>query len=135
MTTSRIKITTHGAVFTGQASRDIRNLLDDLKKDAAEDGLNLVKQRLGERMKAPTGTYTGQLRVQKLSKFNDQLITDGGVVYGPWLESGQYSPPRRFKGYKAFRRARTQLRKKWIPVAQQRFDQLVAKWNSGGGAS
>jgi hypothetical protein len=130
MTVSRVTVTTHGALFTGQATSDMRKLLDGVKQEVAMAGEQLVKRELGQRMKNPTGHYTGQIHVEKLGSFNDQLITDGGVIYGPWLETGKYSPPRRFKGYQAWRRTRQKLRKWWVPVAQRRVDQLVAKWNS-----
>jgi hypothetical protein len=130
MAVSHVKVSTHGVIFTGQARKDVRDLLDETKLDVAQDGEQMVKRNLGAKMKAPTGFYTGQIHVEKIGSFNDQMITDGGVIYGPWLEVGKYSPPRRFRGYKAWRRTRLDLRKKWIPIAQRRFDVLVAKWNS-----
>jgi hypothetical protein len=130
MTVSRFTVTTHGAIFTGQARSDIRKLLDDTKKEVARAGEQQIKRNLSARMKAPTGFYTSQIRVEPLAKFNDQLITDGGVVYGPWLETGKYSPPRRFKGYRVWRRTISRLRRWWVPVTQRKLDQLISRWNA-----
>lgn len=130
MAVSRVTVTTHGKFFSGQASSDLRRELDDIKADVAKDGEQMVKQQLGSRLKNPTGFYKSQIKAEKLSKFNDWLITDSGVVYGPWLETGKYTPPKRFRGYKTFRRVRARLRKQAIPFTQRRIDKLIARWNS-----
>lgn len=134
MATSRITVSTHGALFTGQARRDIRRFLDETKEEVARSGEQQVKRGFRARIRqhnTPHGVgYVSQIHTKKLSKFNDQLITDGGVIYGPWLESGKYSPPRRFKGYRVWRSIGQRLRKWWVPVAQRKLDRLIARWNS-----
>jgi hypothetical protein len=127
---TRIRLTTHGRFLTGPIRNDLYKFLDETKKEVADSGEDLVKRRLGQVLKHPTGYYQSRIHVEKIGRYNDQLITDGGVVYGPWLETGKYSPPRRFKGYKTFRRTTQQLRKWWPDVAQRKLDKVIARWNA-----
>lgn len=124
------QITTTGPVFTGQVRRDLRDELGDIKKDVADDGERMVEQRLGSVLKNPTGFYQSQIRTEQFTRDGDQMITDGGVVYGPWLESGAYSPPRRFRGYQTFRRVRDRLQKDAVVTARERIGRLIGRWNS-----
>jgi hypothetical protein len=130
MATSHVQVETRGALFTGQASRDVRKMLDQTKEEIAKAGEQQIRMRLGQVLKNPTGHYQSQIHTKALGRFADQLITDGGVIYGPWLETGKYTPPRRFKGYNTFRRVTGRLRRWWIPVTQRRVDQLIGRWNS-----
>lgn len=129
MATSHVRISTHGVLFTGQARADIRRFLDETKEEVADLGVNEIQARLGQVLKSSSGHFASRVRTDLVRPFNDQVIHADGVIYGPWLESGKYSPPRRFKGYGTFRRVRQKLRKQAIEMAQQRLDELVARWN------
>lgn len=53
--------------------------------------------------KASTGHYRRNLQTRMNSGFG--IISDGGVIYGPWLEgTSSRNQTTRFKGYAAFRR-------------------------------
>jgi hypothetical protein len=60
--------------------------------------------------------------------YGDQLINDGGIVYGPWLEgASKRNSSTRFKGYHQFRRTRTRLRKLYGEVAQQKLTEFIGR--------
>lgn len=77
--------------------------------------LELGNQHLaGLLRKSPEGVYkadggsTGNYRRNVRPVWKDQLsalITDGGVIYGPWLEgTSSRNETTRFKGYASFRK-------------------------------
>ena len=81
--------------------------------------------------KASTGNYRRNINgmVRDLSG----LITDGGVIYGPWLEGvGSRNASTRFKGYAAFRRTAQWLEQQVPKVIRVRVDRMVARLNGGG---
>ncbi len=63
----------------------------------------MVLERLGHVLRHPTGYYESQVRTEMRSD-SEAFVTDGGVVYGPWLEgTGSRNETTRFKGYRTFR--------------------------------
>lgn len=110
-----IEVTVHGRLFTdGQAF--LRQGLQDSIEELVQSGEQRLDQMLRPR---PAGVYlsvaeaqrgkasTGNYRRNVHSVVTDLhgLITDGGVVYGPWLEgTSNRNMTTRFKGYASFRR-------------------------------
>ncbi len=129
MPTTRVRVSTHGFFFTGDAKAEVRRFMDRGKETIARRGEQEIRARLGSVLKNPTGYYESQIRVERTGQFNDQVIHDGGVIYGPWLESGKYTPPRRFRGYRTFRRVRTKLRKQVTALVQADLDRLISRLN------
>lgn len=93
----------HGPLFDGRAKAAAQRLVRDMRDTLGDRGKEMVLQRLGEVIKHPTGYYESQVRSEAHgSQFVD--VTDGGVVYGPWLEgTGSRNQTTRFKGYHTFR--------------------------------
>lgn len=122
-----------GPFFTGDYTRELHKFLDDAKAEVAQMGVNRIQERIGAVAKEPSGYYAAHVRTDLVKPFNDQLIHDGKVRYGPWLEgTSSRNSTTRFKGYHLFRRTRTWLRKAATPVFQQAIDQFVARMNGGG---
>ena len=103
------KIEMDGPFFQGSAARKFRGAAEDAVKELVQLGEGRLLEQLRPR---PSGVYksvseagrnasVGNYRRNISTKVTDlsALITDGGVVYGPWLEgtSSQNSP--RFPGY------------------------------------
>ncbi len=99
----RIRMSGRGALFDGRANMLLRRYADDVEKEVAEYALNLVQFHLASHLKHPTGYYQSQVAIRY--RGGDPMVTDGGVIYGPWLEGvgSRNSPVTRFKGYKTFR--------------------------------
>jgi len=101
----RVDVDTHGPLFDGRAAVAARDLTQALSEKVAEDGRQNVLANLHTSIRHPTGYYTSHVRVEARSSLV-HVVTDGGVVYGPWLEgTGSRNETTRFKGYASFRRA------------------------------
>ena len=54
-------------------------------------------------------------------------VTDGGVIYGPWLEKGRQGT--RFRGYAMFRRTRQWAEKEAPRIAKKHIQRLITRMN------
>jgi len=125
----KIDVDLEGPLFrTAHAQRVMRDFLDGAKLKVAQVGVNDIHARLGTVLKHPTGRYSSGIVTDRAQRFNDQVITDGGIVYGPWLEgTSRRNQTTRFKGYKTFRRVRYSLRKKVTQIVQDDLNRAVAR--------
>jgi len=109
-----------GPLFNGQADSASDALCDDMSRDVAQRGVDMVRANLDGVLKHPTGRYRSSI---VSTRVNPSRITDGGSVYGPWLEgTSSRNRTTRFKGYSTFRRTAQQLG----ATATRGTDQLVA---------
>ena len=92
-------------------------------------GVFLGVEQAGRR--ASTGHY--RRNIQSARRDRTVVITDGGVIYGPWLEGiGSRNATTRFKGYASFRRVTQRLREKDAPeVVEKHVRRLVAELGGG----
>ncbi len=123
-----VTVTTTGPLFDGRAVRALDRLADDATEVVADQGVTDVKQFLDSVLRNPTGFY--QSRIQTERKTADRsLVTDGGVVYGPWLAGvSSRNKTSRFKGYQHWRRVAQQLQRNVVritkPVVRRRVGQM-----------
>jgi hypothetical protein len=99
-----------GPLFDGTGYRIIDEYIEAAQRDIAEFGHNVILLELATHLRHPTGYYESRVKVEA---FRDPvLITDGGVIYGPWLEGvgSRNAPVTRFKGYASFRRSVGEIR-------------------------
>lgn len=130
MANIRIEVDTTGPFFTGAYQTELHKHLDEAKAEVAQLGVDRIKARIGARAKDPTGYYAAHVVTDLVKPFNDQLIHDSGVRYGPWLEgTSSRNTSTRFKGYKIFQRTRAWLRKQATPILQQKIDEFVNRMN------
>jgi hypothetical protein len=112
-----------GPVFNGAASPLVTRYTQEGVQELAEWADGEVHRVLGQVLRHPTGYYESQVTVNRVS--GDSIaITDGGVVYGPWLEgisSRNFST--RFKGYGTFRRVAARVEAR----ADRTFAAILAK--------
>lgn len=85
----------------GQAGGLIAEGMERGLNEAANIGADWVDERLMGVLKTQTPYY--RLQVSAHPRGVDWVIDDGGVVYGPWLETGRHRRPTRFRGYHTFR--------------------------------
>lgn len=94
----------HGPLFNGRALAETQVITVDIEKELAKDAVNKVHQRLGQVLRHPTGYYESQVQTERANTSGER-VTDGGVIYGPWLEGvGSRNATTRFKGYATFRK-------------------------------
>ena len=134
-------VETKGPIFRGTAPQALKNAMELAVKELIQDGESILAQKLRP---APQGVYEGSLvggtRVQTTtgnyrrnvsSRINNLngLITDGGVVYGPWLEGVSTKNNRRFPGYLSFRKTGQELQKKSREVFNKHLRRFVDRMN------
>jgi hypothetical protein len=100
-----IEITLKGPIFTGEASAAAHECTRMIVDRVAAYALQEVQRNLDGSIKHPTPYYETQITIDR--RVDDRVVTDRGVIYGPWLEgTGSRNRTTRFKGYASFRRAR-----------------------------
>lgn len=112
-----------GPIFDFRARRSARRAVEEAKQEIADRGLWLMDNRLNVVLKKQTPYYRTQIRKERFGK--DMIITDGGVVYGPWLEGvSRRNEETRFKGYRTFRIISNRLQEEAPGIA----DRVVFKY-------
>ncbi len=111
-----------GPLFDGTADRVVDDMCDEINDTVGQSVYDAVRQRLRSVLVNPTGYY--ESRVQVSRQANDVVISDSGVIYGPWLEGTSSRNGRtRFKGYATFRKVAQQINAEATADA----DRVVAK--------
>lgn len=92
-----------GPLFDGTATKVMDQFGEQASKDIAEFGLGLIRDDLVAHFRHGTGKYVSKVEVKVQG--DNILITDNGVIYGPWLEgTSSRNQSTHFKGYGVFRR-------------------------------
>jgi hypothetical protein len=98
-----------GPLFTGRAAAETQIMARDIEREIAQDAVNRIKERLGDVLQHPTGYYESQIQTDRSSD-GSYRVTDGGVIYGPWLEgTSSRNQTTRFKGYFTFRQVKQDI--------------------------
>lgn len=124
-----VKISQKGAVFSAAATKAAGQRMVIAINDAlAQEGVNRIKDRLSQVLKHPTGYYESRIQVDRRSQYRG--ISDGGVVYGGWLEGvDPRNRTTRFKGYRTFRIIKQELDRDKERLAQPLVDQYTREMN------
>lgn len=98
---SQVKLS--GPIFTDPVA-PMEHIGRQIDAALADEGVVLVRQYLHDKLKHPTGHYEGQVSTRDTE--DGSILTDNGVVYGPWLEgTGSRNQTTHFRGYSSFRKA------------------------------
>lgn len=115
-----------GPAFNGVLEAAVESSLVDAKLAVAAEGVNMIHSRLASVLQNATGFYESQIQTNRVRK--NVVITDGGAVYGSWLEgTSSLNRKSRFKGYKTFRITKRELQGKAPTIAQLRVYGKVQK--------
>ena len=110
-------VTVTGPLFDGTADQVLTAAIEAGPADLAQAGVDAVHSRLRSVLRRPTGRYESRV-VADLSTPTNPRITDGGIVYGPWLEGTSGRNTRsRFRGYRTFRLVAQDLEGKAAAIA------------------
>lgn len=120
-----VKATHRGAIFSAAATNaQARRMIISINDAIAQEGVNRIKARLNVVLKNPTGFYESNIQVERREVYRG--VSDGGVIYGPWLEgTGSRNKTTRFKGYKTFRTVKQELDRDAEMLAQPYVDDFV----------
>ena len=118
-----------GPMFDGRAILALDRMSGDMTEVVADQGVTDVVQVLGSVLKNPTGFYQSRIQTEK-KKRDLALVTDGGVVYGPWLAGvGSRNRTSTFKGYTHWRRTAQQLQRNVKRITQPVVTRRVGQMN------
>ncbi len=125
-----VSVELKGTVFNASVSKAAgQRMLTRVNEVIAIEGVRRVKARLGQVLQNPTGYYESRIQVDRGSQYRG--ISDGGMVYGGWLEGvDSRNKTTRFKGYRTFRIIRQELNRDKDKIAQPIIDQYVKEMNS-----
>lgn len=100
-----------GPVVEGRTGPIMRRYTERAQDDIALQAGITVVQELQRVIKHPTPRYWTRIQVERAG--HERLVTDGGIVYGPWLAGvGSRNRTTRFKGYQHWRRAVERMRRR-----------------------
>jgi len=117
---------TKGPLFDGSADRLAAQMCIEIEQRVAEAGVGIVGGILKQVLRNPTGRYESGIASEPGG--GDMRVTDGGIVYGPWLEgTSRRNRETRFKGYATFRRATQILQDSAEAIAQPIVDDYVRR--------
>jgi hypothetical protein len=98
-----------GPLFDGRARQEMAAYLNDCRDTIALEYAITLVQELQRVVENPTPYYWTKIDVER--RGNNAVVTDQGVVYGPWLAGvSRRNSTTRFKGYQHWRRATQRLR-------------------------
>ncbi|MEV7140764.1 hypothetical protein [Streptomyces tauricus] len=123
----RVNVNSRGPMTDGRAQRALRDYTDQVDYRVATEAENLVLDRLGTSIKNRTPYYETRVGVERSSRGGYE-VTDHGVIYGHWLEGtgSRNYPVTRFRGYRAFSRARALIQTRAPGIARR----LLARYTS-----
>lgn len=108
-------VTTSGPIFHPSSFAKYERALEEELGDMA---VEMIQSRLDRVLKNPTGYYKSKVKSSRPG--GNVVVSDSGVVYGPWLEGvSSRNRTTRFKGYKTFRQVFLELDKKVPSVASK----------------
>lgn len=115
----RVDVKRNGPVFDGRAAAAAHQMAQAAEEELADVGKGIVLAELGRFLQHPTGYYESQIRTDRSG--GDSVVTDGGVVYGPWLAGtgSRNYPETRFRGYPHWRRATQRVDRQATRIAER----------------
>jgi hypothetical protein len=107
-----------GSIWSRLINRRMDVASEEISKQLAEKGKELVESHLDQVIVNPTPYYQTQIRAEPEGVF--YRVSDSGVVYGGWLEGidGRNKPRPGFPGYHTFRIVKGQLEKEAPSIAR-----------------
>lgn len=123
-----VSVSKHGPLFDGRAAKAVRDFCDAAEEEIAQEGVSLVRAQLGRVLQHPTGYYESQVQADRAS--GDWRVTDGDVIYGPWLEGvGSRNQTTRFKGYMTFRKTAKRIDRLAKGTAERILPRYIERMN------
>lgn len=112
------KMIRRGPMFSGKTAVAMHTYADQVGYKVATYAEDMVQERLRQVLQHPTGYYQSRISVDRAG--TGYRVSDGGVVYGPWLEgTSSRNQSTRFKGYSTFRRTKALVDRKAPQIAAE----------------
>ena len=136
-----IEMETSGPIFDRRGAdiapiinRNMGGAVQELVEKSEQELDKLARPRPGGvyLSKSQGGRSTGNYRRNIFGKVSGLRgeVTDGGVIYGPWLEgTGSRNETTRFKGYSMFRKTRQWAEKQAPEIARKHIQRIITRLN------
>jgi hypothetical protein len=113
---SRIK----GPISDGRIHDHVAEYEADVAEELAEHGEDIVRARLRQVLRNPTGYYESNIQTRQISSTRWE-VHDDDIVYGPWLEGtgSRNSPNSIFPGYHTFSISAEMLKRRRGGIARR----------------
>lgn len=111
---SRVK----GPISSGKMHRDAAAYSHDVASALADSAKDTWLNNLHGSIRRQTPYYTTRIEKNEITPTRYR-IHDNDVLYGPWLESGEYTPRTRFTGYGSLARAKAEVQPKRSTIARR----------------
>jgi len=132
-----------GPLFDGRASRVVAAFCEDVERRLSEEAAAQIRMFLPTQYKylgasggnpqdnpAPVnaGFYESQIHAEASAE--GHIVTDSGVIYGPWLEGvSERNRTTRFRGYGAFRKISQEIDRQSGEIAGARLPPHIRAMN------
>lgn len=123
----KVRVHKRGAIVEGRADHVMDEAAEATEREVAQHGEIEVQKQLARHLKHPTGRYQSSIHTRSFGAFHE--VSDGGIVYGPWLEGtgSRNAPVTRFRGYHSFRKAQAALERKAEDIADREVDRYTRR--------
>jgi hypothetical protein len=114
-----------GSIWSRLINRRMDVASEEISKQLAEKGKDMVLGHLAAVLVNPTGYYESQITAEPTGVM--YRVSDSDVVYGPWLEGveGRNKPRPGFPGYHTFRIVKGQLEKEAPKTARLVLSEFI----------
>lgn len=117
----------HGPISSGRMARDAAAYSHDVASALADSAKDTWVNNLRGSIRHPTPHYWTRIDKRELTPTRYE-IHDHGIIYGPWLESGEYTPRRMFEGYHSRARAEEEVQSKRGNISRR----ILRRYRSSG---
>lgn len=87
-----------GPISSGQMQRDVAAYEHDVAEELADEAKDTWVRNLQGSIRNPTPYYWTRIAARPITSTRYE-VHDHDIIYGEWLESGEYTPRTRFPGY------------------------------------
>lgn len=122
-----VEVTYKGPLFSEDPVKVVDDMIDRIETELGQVVVDQIKARLDSVLQHPTGYYKSNITATNAA--DSILVSDRGVVYGPWLEGiSSRNKTTKFKGYSTFRRVtqevNAQVDKYAEPIVERELGRL-----------
>lgn len=131
MSSGDVDVHISGPIFGPGAEAAFRDFVREVEQNVSSQILSDWQQGLNSHIRHATPYYETQLMVR--AEPGGHIVTDRGIVYGPWLEgTSRRNSTTRFRGYGQLRAARQSINGKLNGLIAYSMSRVIARL--GGGA-
>lgn len=123
-----VQVIAKGPLFDGRAAIQSEIFLQEAITAVAIAAKAEVDHNLAASIRHPSSPPRYQAAINIATHDLDQVVNDGMVIYGPWLEGvGSRNRTTRFKGYFSFRRAKQAIEQRVPALVEPALARFIGR--------